>query len=48
MVNGPHWDAPHRRAPSTGGKGLNPMPDDALVDHLTKCRELIGVYLKAT
>lgn len=48
MVNGPRWDAPHRRAPSTSGKGLDPMPDDTLANHLAKCRELIGAYRKST
>lgn len=47
MVNGPRWDDAHRRAPSTGGKGLDPMPDDVLANHLENSRELIGVYLKS-
>ena len=45
MVNGPRWENAHRRAPSTSGKGLLPMANDALVEHLTKCRDFIGHYL---
>lgn len=48
MVNGPRWNNPHGRAPSTSGKGLDPMPEDVLADHLEKCRELIGIHLKST
>ena len=47
MVNGPRWEDPHRRAPSTRGKSLQPMADDVLANHLAKCRELIGVYLRS-
>ena len=48
MVNGPRWENAHRRAPSTSGKGLDPMPDDVLADHLEKSRELIAGFLKST
>ena len=41
MINGPRWEDAHRRAPSTSGKGLNPMPDDMLRAHLEKCQGLI-------
>ncbi len=46
MVNGPRWENAHRRAPSTSGKGLEPMSDRELAEHLAKCRELIGEYLQ--
>ena len=45
MVNGPRWDDAHRRAPSTSGKGLDPMPHDVLAAHLIKSRELIAKFL---
>lgn len=47
MVNGPRWEQAHRRAPSTSGKGLEPMSEDVLREHLTLCREFIGDYLKS-
>ena len=46
MVNGPRWDEPHSRAPSTAGKGLDPMPNESLAEHLANCRDLIGDYLE--
>jgi len=48
MVNGPRWDDPHRRAPSTSGKGLETMSEDILNNHLAQCRELIGAHLKTS
>ncbi len=48
MINGPRWENAHNRAPSTGGKGLEAMPEHVLADHLAKSRELIGAYLQST
>jgi len=48
MINGPRWEDAHQRAPSTGGKGLEPMPENVLVEHLNKSRELIAPYLKSS
>ena len=45
MVNGPRWDNPHRRAPSTGGKGLRSMSEDELGSHLDVFQELLSPYL---
>lgn len=45
MVNGPRWEKPHRRAPSTGGKGLEAMSNDLLMAHLASCKSLLEKYL---
>ena len=45
MVNGPRWQQPHDSAPTTGGKGLNPLSDDELSKHLRTCRKLLGQHL---
>lgn len=44
MINGPRWEHPHRFAPSTQGKALNPMSEAALTAHLVKFRELLAAY----
>lgn len=45
MVNGPRWSDAHRRAPSTSGKGLQPMSDELLRSHLAACGKLLAGYL---
>ncbi|MGK7943504.1 MAG: hypothetical protein AB4058_03455 [Microcystaceae cyanobacterium] len=41
MINGSRWSYPHRYAPTTKGKGLKPMAETVLQDHLSKCQQLI-------
>ena len=45
MVNGPRWENAHRFAPSTSGKGLQPMDTETLNRHLANCRELLAEYV---
>ena len=47
MVNGPRWEKPHERAPSTGGKGLQSMSDEDLSSHLKEFRNLLSPYLNS-
>lgn len=48
MINGPRWEQPHRRAPTTSGKGLTEMSATELGSHLGTFKRLIGDYLSAT
>ncbi|MEL6109448.1 MAG: hypothetical protein AAFU85_25855 [Planctomycetota bacterium] len=41
MVNGQRWERPHRRAPSTSGKGLQPMSEEELSSHLATLGRLL-------